>query len=92
MMFLQICQTRSDSSFNSLKGNRQDDFQPNMEVITPSQPGDTKTVEQEAALLIGGSLVTVSSVFNGASAVMNLLRILGEGLRLSSIYQCQVKS
>uniref|UniRef100_A0A7N0V223 Uncharacterized protein n=1 Tax=Kalanchoe fedtschenkoi TaxID=63787 RepID=A0A7N0V223_KALFE len=76
---------------NSDEGNHQvgmDDSQSNL-VAQNSQPGHSKALEQGATVLIGGSLMNSSNVLNGVSEVMSLLRILGEGLRLSLVYQCQ---
>uniref|UniRef100_A0A7N0U2G3 Uncharacterized protein n=1 Tax=Kalanchoe fedtschenkoi TaxID=63787 RepID=A0A7N0U2G3_KALFE len=77
---------------NSDEGNHQvgiDDSRSNLVTHASSQSGESKDLEQGKTVLIGGSLMNSSNVLNGASEVMRLLRILGEGLRLSSIYQCQ---
>lgn len=37
----------------------------------------------------GGTALSGSQVMNGASKILGLLRILGEGYRLSSLYRCQ---
>ncbi|CAM8977687.1 unnamed protein product [Rhodiola kirilowii] len=77
---------------NSDEGNHQvgmDDGRSNMVAPTSSQSNDTKVLEQGATVMIGGSLMNSSSVLNGVSEIMSLLIILGEGLRLSSMYQCK---
>jgi len=52
---------------------------------------DAKSYEQEAAnFSIGGQTVSGSKVISGASEILTLLRIFGEGCRLAYSYSCQV--
>ena len=41
-------------------------------------------------MTIGGVITNTSKIINGAAEVLNLLRTLGEGYRLSCMYRCQV--
>ncbi|GKV06686.1 hypothetical protein SLEP1_g18544 [Rubroshorea leprosula] len=52
--------------------------------------GDTKSLEQDGVNVpSGGVALSSSRVMTGASEILGLLRILGEGYRLSSMYRCQ---
>ncbi|KAI9192658.1 hypothetical protein LWI28_026160 [Acer negundo] len=50
---------------------------------------DTRSLAQEGGTVPGGAVMSSSRVINGASEILSLLRILGEGYRLSCIYRCQ---
>ncbi|KAK7340772.1 hypothetical protein VNO77_21485 [Canavalia gladiata] len=51
---------------------------------------EAKSCDQEAANFpIGGLTVSGSKVISGATEILSLLRILGEGCRLSYLYRCQ---
>lgn len=52
---------------------------------------DARSLEQEGAVRPSGPAVVSSSrVAAGASEILGLLMILGEGYRLLCIYRCQV--
>lgn len=70
-----------------------DDSRSNITLSTSSSSpsGDTRDLEQEGATIpTNGSIMNGSRVISGASEIMGLLRTLGEGYRLSCMYQCQV--
>ncbi|KAL5768764.1 hypothetical protein ACOSP7_015309 [Xanthoceras sorbifolium] len=51
---------------------------------------DTRSLAQEGGTVpVGGAVMNSSRVINGASEILSLLRILGEGYRLSCMYRCQ---
>ncbi|KAL2959288.1 hypothetical protein AAZX31_18G259900 [Glycine max] len=51
---------------------------------------EAKSYEQKAANFpIGGQIVSGSKVISGASEILTLLRIFGEGCRLAYLYRCQ---
>ncbi|KAK3210641.1 hypothetical protein Dsin_015347 [Dipteronia sinensis] len=50
---------------------------------------DTRSLAQEGGTVPGGAVMSSSRVINGASEILSLLRILGEGYRLSCMYRCQ---
>uniref|UniRef100_A0A2P2LI86 Uncharacterized protein MANES_16G110400 n=1 Tax=Rhizophora mucronata TaxID=61149 RepID=A0A2P2LI86_RHIMU len=51
---------------------------------------DAKSIEPEGAIMsVGGVVMNASSILSGASEILGLLRIIGEGYRLSSMYHCQ---
>ncbi|XP_020239897.1 cell division cycle protein 27 homolog B [Cajanus cajan] len=51
---------------------------------------EAKTYEQEAATFqIGGQVTSGAKVITGASEILTLLKILGEGYRLACLYRCQ---
>ncbi|XP_028778049.1 cell division cycle protein 27 homolog B isoform X2 [Neltuma alba] len=51
---------------------------------------EAKSCEQEGSnFLVGGQVLSLSRVITGASEVLSLLRILGEGYRLACLYRCQ---
>ncbi|RDX61912.1 Cell division cycle protein 27-like B, partial [Mucuna pruriens] len=51
---------------------------------------EAKTYEQEAATFqIVGQVTRGSKVITGASEILSLLRVLGEGYRLACLYRCQ---
>ncbi|OAY27238.1 cell division cycle protein 27 homolog B isoform X2 [Manihot esculenta] len=57
---------------------------------TSSPPGDARSLETEAASIpIGGVVMSASRVLSGALEILGLLRVLGDGYRLSCLYRCQ---
>lgn len=52
--------------------------------------GDNRSCPQEGAGPTGGTIMTNARFISGTSEILALLRILGEGYRLSSLYRCQV--
>ncbi|KAF2303980.1 hypothetical protein GH714_025830 [Hevea brasiliensis] len=55
-----------------------------------SPSGDARSLETEAASLpVGGLIISASKVLSGASEILGLLRVLGDGYRLSCLYRCQ---
>lgn len=52
---------------------------------------EAKTYEQEATTFhIGRQVTSGSEIITGASEILTLLRVLGEGYRLSCLYRSQV--
>lgn len=52
---------------------------------------EAKSYEQEEAYIpVGGQVISGSKVISGASEILTLLRVLGEGFRLACLYRCQV--
>ncbi|XP_044464916.1 cell division cycle protein 27 homolog B isoform X2 [Mangifera indica] len=51
--------------------------------------GDSRTVAQGAIMPTGGVSLSDSRVISGTSEILGLLRILGEGYRLSCMFRCQ---
>ncbi|KAK6236374.1 Tetratricopeptide repeat 1 - like 10 [Theobroma cacao] len=72
-----------------IKNETFDDSRANM--TSSSFPsGDVKSLDQDGATVpIGGVVISSSKIISGASEVLGLLRILGEGYRLSCLYRCQ---
>ncbi|KAJ7973805.1 Cell division cycle protein 27 like B [Quillaja saponaria] len=54
-----------------------------------SPPVEVKSFEEGAFVTVGGLLTNGSKVVSGASDILTLLRILGDGYRLSCLYRCQ---
>ncbi|XP_027188526.1 cell division cycle protein 27 homolog B-like isoform X2 [Cicer arietinum] len=51
---------------------------------------EAKSYEQEEAYIpVGGQVISGSKVISGASEILTLLRVLGEGFRLACLYRCQ---
>lgn len=56
-----------------------------------SSADEAKSYEQdEANLQVGGHVTSGSKVITGASEILNLLKVLGEGYRLACLYRCKV--
>ncbi|KAG6589947.1 Cell division cycle protein 27-like B, partial [Cucurbita argyrosperma subsp. sororia] len=60
-----------------------------LSVSSSSPSSGNRTLEQEATKSVGGSLTNDAKIINGASEILGLLRILGEGHRLSCLFRCQ---
>ncbi|XP_058002005.1 cell division cycle protein 27 homolog B-like isoform X3 [Hevea brasiliensis] len=57
---------------------------------TSSPFGDARSLETEGASMpVSGAIMSASRVLSGASEILGLLRILGDGYRLSCLYRCQ---
>ncbi|KAF7822341.1 cell division cycle protein 27-like protein B-like isoform X1 [Senna tora] len=57
---------------------------------TSSAAIEAKSCEQEGATVpVGGLVLSASKVIAGASEILSLLRILGDGYRLACLYRCQ---
>ncbi|GAB2265204.1 Cell division cycle protein 27 B [Dionaea muscipula] len=54
-----------------------------------SPSGDARCEPDGGAMMLGGSTISDSTVLCGASDILGLLRLLGEGYRLSCLYKCQ---
>ncbi|KAJ1380807.1 Tetratricopeptide-like helical domain superfamily [Sesbania bispinosa] len=55
-----------------------------------SPAAEAKSYEQDAATFqVGVQVTSGSKVITGASEIMTLLRVLGEGYRLACLYRCQ---
>ncbi|XP_059652708.1 cell division cycle protein 27 homolog B isoform X2 [Cornus florida] len=77
---------------NYEEGTRQevyDDSRSNNTTSSSSSSADIRTLEQGAAMPMGGAVMSVSRVISGASEILALLKTLGEGYRLSCLYRCQ---
>ncbi|ESW11331.2 hypothetical protein PHAVU_008G021500 [Phaseolus vulgaris] len=80
---------------NADEGTRNDVLDDSRLNVTSSTPSstptmDAKSYEQEATNVpIGGQTVSGSKVISGASEILTLLRIFGEGCRLAYSYSCQ---
>ncbi|KAE8670799.1 Cell division cycle protein 27-like protein B [Hibiscus syriacus] len=75
-----------------LRNEAFDDARANMAPVTSSSvpSGDVRSLGQDGAtVLVGGVAISGSKIIIGASEVLGLLRILGEGFRLSCLYRCQ---
>ncbi|KAE8038945.1 hypothetical protein FH972_011406 [Carpinus fangiana] len=68
-----------------------DDSRSNTALTTSSSSpsGDTRSLEQGAVIPISAGIMNGSRAISGASEIMDLLRTLGEGYRLSCMYRCQ---
>jgi anaphase-promoting complex subunit 3 len=52
---------------------------------------EAKSYEQEVANIpVGGQVLSSSKVITGASEILTLLRVLGDGFRLACLYKCKV--
>ncbi|XP_048227782.1 cell division cycle protein 27 homolog B isoform X2 [Ricinus communis] len=55
-----------------------------------SPSSDARCLESEGpSITVGGVIMSTAKVLSGASEILGLLRILGEGYRLSCLYRCQ---
>ncbi|TMX03883.1 hypothetical protein EJD97_013253 [Solanum chilense] len=83
--------TQSWAAENYGEGTRNDisdDSRLNMTLSHPS--GDARPLEQEGpGTSASGINVSSTSILSGASDILSLFRILGEGYRLSCLYRCQ---
>ena len=61
-----------------------------LSVSSSSPSSGNRILEQGATKSVGGSLTNDAKIINGASEILGLLRILGEGYRLSCLFRCQV--
>ncbi|XP_061362082.1 cell division cycle protein 27 homolog B-like [Gastrolobium bilobum] len=69
-----------------------DDSRSNVTLTTSSSSAtiEAKSYEQEAVnFLVGGLVMSGSKIITGASEILTLLRVLGEGCRLACLYRCQ---
>jgi anaphase-promoting complex subunit 3 len=70
-----------------VRGEPFDDSRPN----TASTTGSMASNDQEdETMSIGGIAMSSQTITIGVSEILNLLRTLGEGCRLSYMYRCQV--
>ncbi|XP_023516281.1 cell division cycle protein 27 homolog B-like isoform X3 [Cucurbita pepo subsp. pepo] len=60
-----------------------------LSVSSSSPSSGNRILEQGATKSVGGSLTNDAKIINGASEILGLLRILGEGYRLSCLFRCQ---
>lgn len=84
-------QSWSTESFNEGIRTDHDDTRSNATTTSGSTPSpDTVSGERDALIMsMTRSSMNVSKVANGALEVLSLLKILGEGYRLSCLYRCQ---
>ncbi|KAG5553669.1 hypothetical protein RHGRI_011534 [Rhododendron griersonianum] len=67
-----------------------DDSRSNAATSSSSPAGDLSSHDQEeTAMPMGGVVMSSSRVITGTSEILDLLRALGEGYRLSCMYRCQ---
>nr|XP_043621457.1 cell division cycle protein 27 homolog B [Erigeron canadensis] len=68
-----------------------DDSRSNTTTTSGSSPSpDTRSCERDdTSMSMGRASMSVSKVASGASEVLSLLKILGDGYRLSCVYRCQ---
>lgn len=67
-----------------------DSHQSMTSTTTSSLACDTKSLEEGILMATGGAIMSESQAITGASELVTLLAILGEGYRLSCMYSCQV--
>lgn len=69
-----------------------DDSRSNTTTTSGSSPSpDTRSCERDGSIMpMGRASMSVSKVASGASEVLSLLKVLGEGYRLSCLYRCKV--
>ncbi|KAF3685359.1 Cell division cycle protein 27 -like protein B [Capsicum annuum] len=74
--------------FYGIRNDISDDSRLNMTVSHSS--GDARPLEQEGpGTFAAGVNLSSTSILSGASEILTLFRILGEGYRLSCLYRCQ---
>ncbi|PWA84802.1 CDC27 family protein [Artemisia annua] len=84
-------QSWSTENFNEGVRPDLDDSRSNATTTSGSSPSpDTRSCERDSSVLsIGRGSMSISKVTSGASEVLSLLKVLGEGYRLSCLYRCQ---
>ncbi|XP_052194703.1 cell division cycle protein 27 homolog B [Diospyros lotus] len=83
-------QSWANESFDEgIRHEVHDDSRSNITASSSSPSSDLRSVEQGATASTGGVAVSSSRIINGASEILALLRILGEGYRHSCMYRCQ---
>ncbi|KAI3717226.1 hypothetical protein L1987_68710 [Smallanthus sonchifolius] len=82
-------QSWSTETFNEGVQSELNDARSNTTTTTSgsSPPPDTRSCEHDGSM--GRASMSVSKVARGALEVLSLLRIIGEGYRLSCLYRCQ---
>ncbi|XP_016558908.1 cell division cycle protein 27 homolog B isoform X2 [Capsicum annuum] len=70
-----------------IRNDISDDSRLNMTLSHPS--GDARPLEQEGPETFASGVNLRTSILSGASEILTLFRILGEGYRLSCLYRCQ---
>ncbi|KAG5026559.1 hypothetical protein JHK82_022456 [Glycine max] len=82
----------NENADEGIRNDVLDDSRLNVASTTSSSSStmEAKSYEQETANFpIGGQIVSGSKVISGASEILTILRIFGEGCRLSYLYRCQ---
>ncbi|XP_027349776.1 cell division cycle protein 27 homolog B-like isoform X2 [Abrus precatorius] len=82
----------NENADDGIRNDVLDDTRLNVTSTTSSSSPtmEVKSYDQEAASFpIGGLTVSASKVISGASEILSLLRILGDGCRLAYLYRCQ---
>lgn len=80
----------NESFDEGMRHEVRDDSRSNATTSSSSPSGDLSTQDQDGAPMpMGGMVMSSSSVITGCSEILALLRILGEGYRLSCMYRCQ---
>ncbi|KAK1420361.1 hypothetical protein QVD17_21891 [Tagetes erecta] len=81
-------QSWSTETFNEGVRSELDDSRVNTTSTSGSSPSpDTRSCEHDGSM--GRTSMSVSKVANGALELLSLLKIIGEGYRLSCLYRCQ---
>ncbi|KAI3800749.1 hypothetical protein L1987_28843 [Smallanthus sonchifolius] len=82
-------QSWSTETFNEGVRSELDDSRSNTTTTTSGSSPllDTKSCEHDGSM--GRTSMSVSKIANGALEVLSLLKIIGEGYRLSCLYRCQ---
>lgn len=78
----------------NIAGVQQENYDDSHPSITTSSTSslacDTKSLEEGILMTTGGIIMSESQAITGASDLITLLAILGEGYRLLCMYSCQV--
>ncbi|KAI8560277.1 hypothetical protein RHMOL_Rhmol04G0242800 [Rhododendron molle] len=80
----------SESFDEGIRHEVRDDCRSNAATSSSAPAGDLSSHDQEeTAMPMGGVVMSSSRVITGTSEILDLLRALGEGYRLSCMYRCQ---
>ncbi|KAL1834007.1 hypothetical protein ACET3Z_003658 [Daucus carota] len=80
----------SESTDEGVQQENYDDSHPSITTSsTSSLACDTKSLEEGILMTTGGIIMSESQAITGASDLLTLLAILGEGYRLLCMYSCQ---
>ncbi|KAI8534977.1 hypothetical protein RHMOL_Rhmol10G0139100 [Rhododendron molle] len=80
----------SESFDEGIRHEVRDDSRSNAATSSSSPAGDLSFHDQEeTAMPMGGVVMSSSRIITGTSEILDLLRTLGEGYRLSCMYRCQ---
>lgn len=80
----------NECSDEGVRQELRDDSRLSVATSNSSPSSDCRSLEQDGATVpVSGNVLSSSSVLTGASEILSLLRILGEGFRFSCMYRCQ---